>query len=156
MKKIHIILIAIALIVATVFVHHRNENKENAEMERFAKIIADETDNNFEKAATEIIERIKNDELLKFWVKDSNLPSDDSILSYFNAKYFNEDALEQYNRTLIVCDSNTLILYYDMSDNCEAVYSSVLAESEKITENLYHYDDATSDIYYIVKIKLDE
>ena len=50
MRKIYIILIAIALIAATVFIHQRNENKENAEMERFAQIIANERDEEFEKA----------------------------------------------------------------------------------------------------------
>ena len=55
MKKIFIIIIAIAFIAATVFVHQRNESDENAEMERFAEIIADETDSDFEKATADII-----------------------------------------------------------------------------------------------------
>ena len=157
MKKIYTILITIALIAITVFVHQRNENNENAEMERFAKIIANETDEDFEKATIDIITKIKNDELFNSWVNDNNLPSDDSLLSYFNAKYFNAiDLFKSYNRTLIVCDSTTLYVVYDLAFECEIKYNETLDESTKINENLYHYDDATSDIYYIVKIKLND
>lgn len=157
MKKIIIILIAIALIVATVFVHQRNERNENAEMERFAKIIADETDEDFEKTTTDIIGKIKTEDLFNSWVESDNLPSDDSILSYFDKKYFdNIEIYKLYNRTLTVCDSSTIILYNDLGYNCEASYQGILADSKKINENLYHYDDATSDIYYIIKIKLND
>ena len=157
MKKIYIILITIALIAATVFIHQQNEKNENNEMERFAKIIADETDEDFEKTTTDIITQIKNNENLNSWVKDDNLPSDDSLLAYFNSKYFNNfDLFKLYNRTLIVCDSNTNIIYHDMTDNCEAFYSNILSVSKKINENLYHYDNATSDIYYISKIRLND
>ena len=156
MKKIIIILIAISVIAATVFVHQRNESNENAEMERFANIIADETDEDFEKATTCIIGKIKSDELFNSWVNDNNLPSDDSLLSYFDKKYFNKDLYRFYNRTLIVCDSTTLVLYYDLAINCEAEYLGTLNRSKAINENLYHIDDATSDIYYIVKINLND
>ena len=63
MKKIYIILITIALIAATVFFHHRKENLENAEMERFAQTIADETDEDFETATLQILDEIKNPSL---------------------------------------------------------------------------------------------
>ena len=156
MKKILIILIALTLIVATVFIHQKNESNENAEMERFAQIIADETDEDFEKSTIEIIEKIKTDEFFNSMVSDDNLPSDDSILSYLDLNYFESiDLFKAYNRTLIVCDSNTLILYYDMGANCEAIYSNLLKESIKINDNLYRYDDATSDIYYIAKLKIN-
>ena len=112
MKKFFIIIIALLLIVATVFVHQRNESNENAEMERFAKIIADETDEDFEKATTDIIEKIKTDDLFISWVNDDNLPSDDSILSYFDSNYFKEDLYKFYNRTLTVCDPTTIILWH--------------------------------------------
>ncbi len=156
MKKIFVILIALVLIVITVFVHRRNENRENAEMERFAQIIADETDEDFEQTTTDIIEKIKNDDLFNSWVNDDNLPSDDSILSYLDSKYFNNDLFDYYNKTLIVCDSSSIIVQYDMGVNCEAIYKSVLAESLQINENLYRKDDSTSDIYYIVKVKLND
>lgn len=156
MKKILIILIAIALIATTVFVHQRNESNENAEMERFAKIIANETDLNFEKATIEILSQIKNDELLNYWIGNGIMPSDDSILSYFDKKYFNNlDIYKYYNRTLTVCDSSTIIDYFDIGINCEVSYLDILSESKQINEYLYHYDDATSDIYYIAKIKLN-
>lgn len=156
MKKIFVILIAIALIAATVFVHQRNESNENAEMERFAKIIANETDINFENATIDIIEKIKSDELFNSWVNGDNLPSDDSLLSYFDGKYFNQiDLYKFYNRTLIVCDSNTRIVHNDIAIYCEPLYYSVFHKSKQINENLYHFDDATSDIYYIAKINID-
>ena len=155
MKKFYIILIAIALIAVTVFFHQRNENNENAEMEHFAKIIANETDEDFEMATTDVVEKIKNDELFNSWVNDNNLPSDDSLLSYFNKNYFQKDLYKFYNRTLTVCDSSTIILYHDLGYYCETAYQGMLADSKQINENLYHYDDATSDIYYIVKINLN-
>lgn len=156
MKKILIILIAIALIATTVFVHQRNESNENAEMERFAKIIANETDLDFEKATIDILSQIKNDELLNTWISNGIMPSDDSILSYFDKKYFNNlDIYKYYNRTLTVCDSSTIIDYFDIGINCEVSYLDILSESKQINEYLYHYDDATSDIYYIAKIKLN-
>ena len=89
MKKIYIILITLALISVTVFFHHRKENRENLEMENFASLIADETDQEFETASTDILEKIKTDELFNSWVKSDNLPSDDSLLSYFAKQYFN-------------------------------------------------------------------
>lgn len=156
MKKILIILIAIALIAATVFVHQRNESNENAEMERFAKIIADETDLDFEKATIDILNQIKNDESLNSWIGNGIMPSDDSILVYFNKKYFNSiDIYKYYNCTLTVCDSSTIIDYFDIGINCEVSYLDILSESKQINEYLYHYDDATCDIYYIAKIKLN-
>ena len=156
MKKIFVIFIALALIAATVFVHQRNESNENAEMEHFAKIIADETDEDFEKATIDVIEKIKTDELFNSWVNDDNLPSDDSLLSYFDSKYFDKDLYKFYNRTLTVCDSTTIIVWHDLGYYCYASYDNMLSKSTTINENLYHYDDATSDIYYIVKINLDD
>ena len=155
MKKIFIIIIAIAFIAATVSVHQRNESDENAEMERFAEIIADETDSDFEKATADIIEKIKTDELFNSWVSAGNLPSDDSLLSYFDKKFFRNDLYRFYNRSLIVCDANTMIAQYDSDIECDSLYSGVLNKSKAVSENLYHYDDATSDIYYISKINLN-
>ena len=63
MKKIYIILITIALIAVTVFFHQRKENRENTEMERFAQVIADESDVEFEKLREDFPNVIKmNDE----------------------------------------------------------------------------------------------
>ena len=158
MKKTYIILITIALIAATVFFHHRKENRENAEMERFAQIIADETDEDFEKATLQIINEIKNDSLFNSWVK-TEMPSDDSLLSYFNEKYFNIDLYNLYNRTLVVCDSTTFIWYSeDLGIDCFTYFEITFlnAKTTKLNDNLYHVDDATSDIFYIAKINLNE
>ena len=158
MKKIYIILITIALIAATVFFHHRKENLENAEMERFAQTIADETDEDFETATLQILDEIKNDSLFNSWVK-TDLPSDDSLLSYFNDKYFNTDLYNLYNRTLVVCDSTTFIWYSDdLGTDCFMYFKTTFlnAKTTKLNDNLYHVDDATSDIFYIAKINLNE
>ena len=158
MKKIYIILITIVLIAATVYFHHRKENLENAEMESFAQIIADETDEDFETATLQIINEIKNDSLFNSWVK-TELPSDDSLLSYFNEKYFNIDLYNLYNRTLVVCDSTTFIWYSeDLGIDCFTYFEITFlnAKTTKLNDNLYHVDDATSDIFYIAKINLNE
>ena len=159
MKKIYIILITIALIAATVFFHHRKENIENAEMEHFAQIIADETDEDFETATLQIIDEIKNDSVFNFWVTDGNLPSDDSLLSYFDSKYFkNNELFKNYDQIVTVCDSNTFINLSDMTFSCIEYFDDVM-KLNKITligNDLYNVDDPTSNIYYIAKIKIDE
>ena len=155
MKKFFIILIAIALIAVTVFIHQRNESNENAEMERFANIIANETDEDFEKATIDIIEKIKSDTLFNSWVNDNNLPSDDSLLSYFDANFFNKINLyKYYNRTLTVCDTCTIIFLNELGVNCFE-YFEKLPYAKTINDNLFHIDDATSDIYYTAKIEID-
>lgn len=161
MKKLYIILIAIALIAVTVFVHQHNENNENAEMERFAKIIADETDEDFEKATTDIIDHIENDSLFECWIKSNDFPNDHNIMKYFNTKYFNNIKLfDYYHRTLTICDSATIISFpnYDFSIDCLSHFENVFKNEKitKVSENLYHVDDATSDIYYIAKINLSD
>ncbi|MBR6438426.1 MAG: GHKL domain-containing protein [Bacteroidales bacterium] len=148
MKKICIILIAIALIVVSIFIYHKKEKNENDEMELFAKIIADETDRDFEDATINIIDKIKNDEL----------PSDDSLLSYFNEKYFNHiDLYKNYNRTLNVCDSTSVyVIYgYDTILDCFSFHDNYL-NSKPINENLSYIDDGTPNIYYSAKINLNE
>ena len=159
MKKTYIILITAALIALTVFVHQRNENNENAEMERFAKIIADETDEDFENVTINLLDSIKNDKLFNFWLRNNDLPSDDSILSHFNTQYFyNFDVFKNYKRTLTVCDSSTYINFYDMGFECIAYFDSHFKNNKitSISKDLYHVDDPTSDIYYIAKIILDK
>lgn len=158
MKKIFIILIAIALIITSVFVYHKKEIIENDEMKLFAQNIANETDKCFEEATTTIIYNIKNDTLINTWVKNDKLPSDDSLLSYFEDIYFQKFELYQdYNRSLIVCDSSVIVNIYgsDITMDCISFHDEYL-EAKEINENLFNIDDATSDIYYLAKINLDE
>lgn len=158
MKKIFIILITILLVITSVFVYQRKEENENDEMKRFAQNIADETDKDFEDVTINIIDNIKNDTLLQTWLKNNDVPSDDSILSYFDSKYFdNIELYKNYNRSLIVCDSSiTVNIYgYDITMDCISYHEEYL-DAKKINENLFNIDDATSDIYYYAKINLDE
>ena len=161
MKKIYIILITIVLIAATVYFHHRKENLENAEMESFAQIIADETDEDFETATLQIINEIKNDSTFNTWVK-TDLPSDDSLLSYFDKRYFDKNNLyKEYNHVLTECDSNT---YITLANDHESLFPCIeyfgnIFKYDTVTcidKVLYHIDDPMSNIYYIVKINPDE
>ena len=160
MKKIYIILIAIALIAVTVFVHQRNEGNENAEMERFAKIIANEKDEEFEKATEQIIVEIENDSLFHKMLDSEVIPSDDSITAYLNTKYFNNiEVYKNYNRTFTLCDNSTLIRFNDNDSlqPCEEYFASIF-ESYNVyflENDLCHIDDPTSDIYYIVIMMFD-
>lgn len=155
MKKIYIILITIVLIAVTVFIHQRNETNENAEMERFAKIIADESDPDFEKTICSIIGEIKNDSLIMDWF-DGNLPSDDSIFNYLKTKYFNSiDLLKSYTITFAICDTDTYLNLTDDSEIlCNDWFVDVLQSNDHtfVNENLVNIDDPTTDTYYIVSI----
>ena len=155
MKKIYIILITIALIVVTVFVYQRNERHENSEMDRFAKIIVDETDIDFENNAIVLINKIKNDSLINVWF-DENLPSDDSVYSYLKTKYLNNiELLKAYNIAFALCDNETYLTLEDDSEIlCNDWFGDLLQSNDNhiINENLIHIDDPTTDTYYILAI----
>ncbi len=158
MRKIYIILTTIVLIAVTVFAYQRNENKEDVEMRRFAEIIADETDLEFEKAADKFIDDIKNDSLINLWCKEE-LPSDDSIFAYIKSQYFNDiDILKQYIITFVLCDGDTYLNVNESQIKCHDMFSGIIEENShtQISENLVHIDDATTDIYYLVTISLPE
>ena len=160
MKRLYIILIAIAFIAVTVFVYQRNENNENAEMERFAKIIENERDEEFEKATEQIIDEIKNDSLFNKMLDSDIVPSDDSITVYLNTNYFNKIELyKNYNRTFTLCDNSTLIRFNDNDSlqSCDEYFANIFESySSYFFENgLCHIDDPTSDIYYIVIMMFD-
>ena len=160
MKKIYIILITIALIAITVFVHQRKESNENAEMERFAKIIANERDEDFEKTTLEIIGEIEGDSLFHKMLNSSAIPSDDSITAYLNTNYFNNIELyKNYNRTFTLCDNTTLIRFNDNDSlqQCDEYFASIFESynSYFFEKGLCHIDDPTSDIYYIVIMMFD-
>lgn len=118
MKKIYIILITIALIAITVFFHQRKENLENTEMERFAQVIADESDEDFENATLKIIDEIKI----------VNLPSEDSLNRYLETNYFkNADVFKNYDIVSSVCDSNTYFYYNDASFSCIEYFKELMS-----------------------------
>ena len=158
MKKLYIIIITIALIAVTVFVHQRNESNENAEMERFAKIIADESDHDFEHSAAIFIEQIKNDSLIT--IKLDNIVSDDSLFSYIKTKYFNNiDLLKSYNIAFALCDNETYLqLENDSEILCNDWFVDLLQSNDNniINDNLIHIDDPTTDTYYVVSIDLPD
>ena len=160
MKRLYIILIAIALIAATVFIHQRNENKENAEMERFAQIIANERDEEFEKSIEQIIDEIKNDSLFNKMLDSDIVPIDDSITVYLNTNYFDKIELyKNYNRTFTLCDNSTLIRFNDNDSlqSCDEYFANIFESynSYFFENGLCHIDDPTSDIYYIVIMMFD-
>lgn len=149
MKKIYIILITIALIAITVFFHQRKENRENTEMERFAQVIANESDNEFEIVTLKIIEKIKND----------NLPNDDSISHYLDTHYFkNTEIFKNYDIVVSVCDSNTYFNYNDASFSCIEYFHELMSinKTNAISNELYNIDEPTPNIYYIAKVDLKD
>lgn len=155
MKKIFIILIAIALIAVSFFVYEKNESDENADMEHFAKVIADESDKDFETAASIFIEKIKTDQTVNGWFAE-NLPSDDSIFSYIRLNYFNSiDLLKDYTTTFALCDNETYIKLDDDTEVlCNNWFLNLLEANDKtvINDNLILVDDPTTDTYYLVAI----
>ena len=147
MKRIYIILITIALIAVTVFFHQRKENRENTEMERFANLIADETDLEFENATLKTIEEIKNDKLT----------NDDSISDYIVNNYFNDDLFKNYEIVVSVCDSSTIFNFNDATFSCIGYFNELfgLYKTKLVSNELYNIDEPTPNLYYITKIKLD-
>ena len=155
MKKVFVIFIAIALIAATVFVHQRNENNENADMEKFAQNIINESDLEFEKSAVKFIDGIKIDTTLNKWFRE-NLPSDDTVFAYLKRQYFNSiDFLNSYSITFTLCDSETVLTLDDDTETpCNDWFVNVLQSNDKtmINDNLILIDDPTTDTYYMVTI----
>ena len=147
MKRIYIILITIALIAVTVFFHQRKENRENTEMERFANLIADETDLEFENATLKTIEEIKDDKLT----------SDDSISDYIVNNYFNDDLFKNYEIVVSVCDSSTMFNFNDATFSCFGYFNELfgLYKTKLVSNELYNIDEPTPNLYYIAKIKPD-
>jgi signal transduction histidine kinase len=149
MKKIYIILITIALIANTVFFHQRKENRENTEMERFAQIIADESDYGFEETTLKIIDEIKT----------NSIPNDDSISYYLERHYFkNGEIFKKYDIVASVCDSNTYFNYNDASFLCIDYFKELMSinKIKTISNELYNIDEPTPNIYYIAKVNLDD
>ncbi len=152
-----IILISIQL---TYILYLINETYERNEMEWFANVIADESDKDFEDVIIEISEELKKDNHLVEWQKENTFPSDDSILKYLNIKYFNNYELEDYNKSLTLCDTNT-ILVVDIDEinyeiKCNNLFTEILENNptRKVSDELFLVDDPTTDSYYILKLNL--
>lgn len=155
MKKIFIILIAIALIAVSFFVYEKNEREENADMEQFAKVIADESDKDFETAACIFIEKLKNDSTVNGWFEE-NIPSDDSIFNYLHVKYFDQiELLNDYAITFALCDNDTYInIEGDNEVLCNDWFVNLIDANDKtvINDNLFQVDDPTTDTYYLISV----
>ena len=136
-----------------------NETNEREEMEWFASVIGDESDKSFEVAISEITEKIKEDANLIKWQKENKFPSDDSILNYFNTKYFNIKEVESYNKVITICDTSTILVVNDLINheiNCNELFNEILGynNTRKISNELTLVDDPTTDSYYILKLDL--
>lgn len=152
-----IVLISIQL---TYILYLINETYERNEMEWFANVIADESDKEFEDKIIEITEELKKDNHLINWQKENAFPSDDSILNYLNRKYFNNYELKDYNKSLTLCDTNT-ILIVDINElnyeiKCNNLFTEILENNptREISDELFSVDDPTTDSYYILKLNL--
>lgn len=136
-----------------------NETKEKDEMEWFASIIGDESDESFENAIIDISEKIKNDDNIIRWQQNNAFPSDDSILNYLNEKYFYIDEVTDYDKAATLCDTSTILMLDGIEDyefNCIELFNEILEHNhtEKISEELTLIDDPTTDSYYILKLDL--
>lgn len=159
MKKIYIILIAIALIAVTVFVHQKNENRENAEMQQLAQTVINEADKNFEKTAVRFVEEIKNDTTVNCWFK-TNIPSDDSVFAYLKNTYFDKtDVLNSYDITFSLCNDETVLNFDDNTEClCNDWFVNILQTNNtiEINDNIILIDDPTTDTYYLITIDFPE
>lgn len=136
-----------------------NETKERDEMEWFANVIGNESDENFEKSIVEITEHIKKDANIIKWQKNNDFPSDDSILNYLNTKYFNIKEIEGYNKVVTLCDTTTILVVSDLNNHeikCNELFNEILEYNytKKVNEELTLVDDPTTDSYYILKLEL--
>ncbi len=154
-----ICVITLMTIQLTYILYLINENKEREEMEWFANIVGDESDEKFEKTILEVTEKLKKDKNLIEWQKDNNFPSDDSILNYLNIKYFNLKEIKDYNKVVTLCDTSTILIIKDFNDyeiNCNELFKEIVEfnYTRKISEELSQIDDPTTDSYYIFKLDL--
>ena len=152
-----ICVITLMTIQLTYILYLVNENKEREEMEWFANIVGDESDEKFEKTILEVTEKLKKDKNIIAWQKDNNFPSDDSILNYLNINYFNLKEIKDYNKVVTLCDTNTILIIKDINDyevNCNELFNEILEfnHTRKISKELSQIDDPTTDTYYILKL----
>lgn len=154
-----IFLIMLMTIQLTYILYLINETKEKEEMEWFADVVGDESDDKFEKALLDITEKLKKDKNITEWQRNNKFPSDDSILSYLNLKYFNIKEINDYNKVVTLCDTNTILVIKDVNDyeiNCNNLFDEILHnnDTKQISEELSLVDDPTTDSYYILRLDL--
>ena len=154
-----LLIITLMSIQLTYIFYIVNETKEKEEMGWFATIIGDESDQSFEEQVLEATEQIKIDELIVKWQSNNDFPSDDSILNYFDNKYFQHKDIKDYNKTLTLCDTNTILIIRDIDDyevNCNNLFDAIFDHNKtnRISDNLTQIDDPTTDAYYILKLDL--
>lgn len=154
-----ICIITLMTIQLTYILYLINETKEREEMEWFASIVGDESDDNFEESVIKVSNSLKNDKNLILWQKNNSFPSDDSILNYFNKNYFNIKEIKDYNKVVTICDTNTILVLQDFDGyevNCNNLFNEILEnnDTKKINDELTLIDDPTTDSYYILKLDL--
>ena len=153
----NIIVITLMTTQLTYILYLVKENREYEEMSWFANVVGDESDKNFENAILETVEKLKNDNNLISWQNRNDFPSDDSILNYFNQKYFNTDDIKDYYKVVTLCDTSTILVLEDLNEvNCNDLFSEILElnHTRNISEELTLVDDPTTDSYYILKLDL--
>lgn len=155
----NIVIITLMSIQLTYILYYINEKKEKEEMEWFATVVGDESDEVFEQKIMEITQKIKTDDKITEWHNDNNYPSDDSLLNYLNKKYFNTEEIVGYNKALTLCDSTTILIIEGQENyetNCVSLFDYIINYnySEAVSEELSLIDDPTTDSYYILKIEL--
>ncbi len=152
-----ICIITLMTIQLTYILYLINETKEREEMEWFADVIGDESDGDFENKILELTDKLKEDFNVADWIKNDDFPSDDSILNYFNTKYFNIEDIKDYNKVLTLCDTSTILIFDDFNDfeiKCNDLFDNILElnHTKKISDELTLVDDPTTDSYYILKL----
>lgn len=154
-----ICIITLMTIQLTYILYLINENKERDEMEWFANIVGDESDEEFEEAILKVTEKLKKDKNIVSWQKENNFPSDDSILNYLNVNYFDVNGIKDYNKVVTLCDTNTILIIKDFNDyevGCNELFKEILENNytRNISEELSQIDDPTTDSYYILELDL--
>lgn len=143
----------------TYILYFINETNEKEEMKWFAMVVGDESDKSFENAMISIIDEIKVDNNIINWQKTNTFPEDDSILNYLEAKYFNREEINDYNKVLTLCDTCTILVIPDLKDletPCDSFFNRIVQQNhiEEITDELFLVDDPTIDSYYLMKLDL--
>ncbi len=160
MNKYLGIIIALVFAVGSFFINKLYENREAEALRNFATQIADETDSEFEDAVTPLINLIKNDSLIQNWYQHQSYPSDDSILSYINSKYFDNTIGDDYTRVLTLCTDDTYLSIEetDIGILCNEFFINILETNSANSANgsLINIDDPTIDTYYIAAIDFSE
>lgn len=155
----NIIVITLMTTQLTYIFYLIKENKEYDEMSWFAAVIGDESDKKFEDAILKTTENIKNDSNIITWQKKNEFPSDDSILNYLNQKYFNIYEIQDYYKSVTLCDTSTILIIENQNDyelNCNKLFNEILDNNitKKISDELTLVDDPTTDSYYILRLDL--